>query len=395
MYLADQYASERRAISARLSACVLVAFSMALCIVSTAAAAAPPAPRLVTTNPGSTEGSPATSVTPAVLGEAEPEDGIIIESVRLGARAVLAPVTMTVKTPTAHPGYEIQIFNGAECPGPPVATGTAKTLEETGITVGVVANAKTILSARQIDPIVPAEPSGCSNPLSYWEGQIPVQETSPSGGSTGGGSGSGGPGSSEPPPGSAVGPAAPAKGKPDAPSIHTSPSGRSNDLTPLVVGSAPGAGSVAIYRSSDCSGTPVAKGSPSQLSSGFEVSVAENVATTFSALAIASQHSSCSSPVTYTEDSTPPRTRVTMGPGVKTRKRKAVFRFKDVTEDPPGTAFACKVDKAKWKPCSSPFHLKHLKLGSYVVAIRATDLAGNVEPKPVKRSFIVVPPAGH
>jgi hypothetical protein len=98
--------------------------------------------------------------------------------------------------------------------------------------------------------------------------------------------------------------------------------------------------------------------------------------------------------VTYTEDSLAPRTRITMGPGVKTRKRKAVFRFTDATADPPGTTFKCKVDKAKWKRCSSPFHLKHLKLGLHSLAIRATDTAGNRERHPVKRRFIVVPPAG-
>ena len=101
-----------------------------------------------------------------------------------------------------------------------------------------------------------------------------------------------------------------------------------------------------------------------------------NTAATFSAVAIGAQHSACSAPVAYTEDSLAPRTRITMGPGVKTRKRKAVFRFTDITEDPPGTSFQCKVDKAKWKPCSSPFHLKHLKLGRHALQIRATDIGG-------------------
>jgi hypothetical protein len=79
---------------------------------------------------------------------------------------------------------------------------------------------------------------------------------------------------------------------------------------------------------------------------------------------------------------------------VKTRKRKAVFRFTDITEDPPGTTFKCKVDKAKWTPCASPFRMKHLKLGRHALRIRATDTAGNRERHPVKRRFIVVPPAG-
>jgi hypothetical protein len=162
------------------------------------------------------------------------------------------------------------------------------------------------------------------------------------------------------------------------------------NLTPLVVGSAPGADTVAVYAGANCGGEPIAKGTAAELASGFQVSVAANSETTFSAVAIGAQHSACSEPVTYTEDSTAPRTRVTMGPGVKTRKRTAIFRFKDVTTDPPGTAFVCKVDKEKWKHCASPFHLKHLKLGHHLLQIRATDLAGNVEPHPVKRSFRVI-----
>ena len=58
------------------------------------------------------------------------------------------------------------------------------------------------------------------------------------------------------------------------------------------------------------------------------------------------------------------------------------------------TALVELVDKGKWEPCSSPFDVKHLKPRHYVVAIRATDLAGNVERKPVKRRFIVVPTLG-
>jgi hypothetical protein len=172
------------------------------------------------------------------------------------------------------------------------------------------------------------------------------------------------------------------------------PSERANDLTPSVAGSAPGASSVTIYPSANCSGSPVAKGTPAQLAGGFQVSVPKNAATTFSAVSIGAQHSACSDPVTYTEDSLAPRTRITMGPGVKTRKRKAVFRFTDITEDPPGTTFKCKVDKARWKPCASPFRMKHLKLGHHALKIRATDSAGNRERHPVNRRFIVVPPAG-
>jgi hypothetical protein len=337
---------------------------------------------------------------PAVLGEAEPEDGIIKESAPASGWPVLFSSTDAVEKPTKFPDYEIQIFNNATCTVPAIKTGTAGELEDPGIPVNVAADTKTTLSARQVDPSDPSHPSPCSNSLEYWEGNVPGEEGSSGGGGDGGGNSPGGTsenggsgssqGAGDSSSGGSIPKGTPAGGKLGAPQIHLSPSERSNDPTPLVAGSAPGAENVSIYSNGSCSGTPVAKGAASQLSSGFEVSVPENAATTFSAVAIGAQRSACSSSVTYTEDSTAPRTRVTMGPGVKTRKRKAIFRFTDITEDPPGTTFRCKVNKAKWKPCSSPFHLKHLKPRRYVLKIRATDLAGNVEPKPVKRTFTVV-----
>ncbi|MBS1863831.1 MAG: hypothetical protein JSS68_19210 [Actinobacteria bacterium] len=343
---------------------------------------------MVTTNPSSSGREPANSLAPTILGEAEPEDIIVIESFPFAVRSLGGAGTRKVEHGTKNPGFEIQVFNGAGCPGSPVATGTAVTFEETGIPLTVTADSSTTFSAVQVDPAHPTEPSGCSNPLIYWEGNVAVGGSSGGGSEGGGGQGTGGSSS-----GGTVGPGAPAGGKPGAPRIHTQPGARANDMTPSVLGSAPGASSVAVYGSANCSGTPIANGTPAQLSSGFQVTVAPNAETTFSAVAIGAQHSGCSAPVTYTEDSTAPHTRVTMGPGVKTRKRSAVFRFKDITSDPPGTTFVCKVDKGKWKPCASPFHVKHLKLGNHVVQIRATDLAGNVERHPVKRRFRVVPPA--
>jgi hypothetical protein len=395
----------RRAIAARLLAFLLPVLAVGVPVAS--ASAAPATPKLVVTDPPSSPEAPANFTLPSVIGEAEPEDGVILEGLPIRFGSAIGPVWNTVEKATAHPNYEIQIFNSTECLGSLIAHGTAATLEGVGIPVAVNADSKTTLSAIQIDPSNRSEPSGCSNVLAYWEGNVPPE---PGGSGTGGGeSGGGGGGTTGPgsttgtssttPAGTSssqgsLGASTPAGPKPGAPNLHLLPSARASDLTPLVAGSAPGAESVAIYGNANCSGAPVAKGTPSQLSTGFEVSVGKNSSTIFTAVAIAAQHSGCSEPVSYTEDSTAPRTRITMGPGVKTRKHKAVFRFQDITEDPPGTTFACKVDKAKWQPCSSPFDVKHLKPRHYVVTIRATDLAGNVERKPVKRRFIVVPSLG-
>jgi hypothetical protein len=396
---------KRRALMARLLTCV-VPFVVALIGVASALAAPPMTPHLVTTDPPSSEEAAANFTLPSILGEAEPEDGVILKSMPLFT-------TGAVAKPTAHPEYEIQFFQSPECLGAVVAHGTAGTLEGVGIPVAVSADSVTTFSAIQVNTT--NEVSGCSNPLTYWEGNVAIQAGAGGGGnggesgsgvesgcgglgggqtsggtSSGGSSSSGGRKSS----GGSVGDGNPAGPKPAAPSLRMIPGERANDLTPSVAGSAPGASTVTVYSGSTCGGTPIAKGSPAELSAGFEVRVAKNAASTFSAVAIGARHSACSDPVTYTEDSTAPRPRITMGPGVKTRKRKAVFRFKDITDDPPGTTFACKADKAKWKPCSSPFRFKHLKLGRHVLSIRATDTAGNRERKPVKRRFVVVPPAG-
>ncbi len=370
---------------ARLSALVSV-IGVVLVFTSVASAASPKSPKLLGSDPASSASAPATSTSPSIVGEAEPEDGIIIE------RTPFTPDQLVPST-TKNPEYEIQIFSGSSCAGSAVATGTAAELEGEGIEVSVLPNVKSVLSADQVDPANASQPSPCSNALSYWEGEVPAEETS-----GGGGTGEGGgtvtttpPPTISSPPVTAVIPPAPATVK--APHIHTAPGGRGNNATPLVVGSAPGAGAVSLYAGGDCASAPIAQVSAAQLSAGVPVPVPANAETFFSAVSITSgKYSACSETVSYFEDSSAPRTRITMGPGVKTRKRKVAFRFVDVTQDPPGTTFSCRQDKGKWKACSSPFHLAHLKFGQHVLAIRATDTAGNVEPKPVKSHFKVVRP---
>jgi hypothetical protein len=318
-----------------------------------------------------------------VIGEAEPENGIITDVVMPSGLSRSPGRGVAAMHPTKNPTYEILIFASPDCKGTPLATGRADALEGAGLPVTVAENAETTLSAEQVDPADPGNPSKCSNPLPYWEGNPPPGGGPPDNGSPGAGNPTG-------PPSESVGPGVGAGGPPDAPHLHTNPGVRSNDDTPLVVGSAPGAATVLVFANGSCSGSPVVKGSAGQFAAGFEVHVADNAATSFSAISVAGGRSSCSAPVSYVEDSTPPHTRITMAPGVKTRKRKAVFRFADTTEDPPGTTFFCKVNRGKWEQCSSPLRLRHLHVARYVVRVRAIDIAGNVEAVGAKRLFKVV-----
>jgi hypothetical protein len=52
--------------------------------------------------------------------------------------------------------------------------------------------------------------------------------------------------------------------------------------------------------------------------------------------------------------------------------------------------FQCRVDRRGWRPCSSPYRTPRLRAGRHVVAVRAVDSAGNVDPTPLSTSSFTV-----
>jgi Ca2+-binding RTX toxin-like protein len=64
----------------------------------------------------------------------------------------------------------------------------------------------------------------------------------------------------------------------------------------------------------------------------------------------------------------------------------ATLRF---SSDESGSTFRCKLDKKKMRPCSSPRRYKNLGDGKHRFTVRATDAAGNPDPSPAKRTFVV------
>ena len=259
------------------------------------------------------------------------------------------------------------IYTTSDCSGSPVGTGTAAEFSAGGVQAQVPDNSTTTFYAKVTLGGISSQCSASS--VEYREVTPPP------------------PPREEPELEGVSGP-----GGPPPPHPRTVPGVRSNDRTPLVTGTAPGAVTVRIYENAGCSGTPVAKGSAAQFASGFQVGVAENTATSFYAVSVGSNdiRSACSAPVTYLEDSTLPRTRITMGPGTKTRKRSPVFRFADVSGDPANTSFLCKVNRGKWAPCTAPFHLRHLHFKSYVLWVKGIDAVGNEEKTGAKWHFKVV-----
>jgi hypothetical protein len=231
---------------------------------------------------------------------------------------------------------------------------------------------------------------------------------------------------------------------PPAPTLtKTTPGSPGESTEPLIVGQAAAGTTVKIYTNSTCSEAPIATGLSTELASpGIAVTVVAESTTGFWATAEAEGFvSPCStSSVTYTQEETvsppdeeeekpkeeerpkeeekpketssggsgkkskggsksgksnggityvTPETRVTFGPSFKTRKRRPVFRFVDATGQP-GTTFVCRVDKRKWKPCTSPLKLRRLGRGRHVLRIKGMNAVGVWEPKAGKHRFKVV-----
>lgn len=209
---------------------------------------------------------------------------------------------------------------------------------------------------------------------------------------------------------------------------ETTPQSPASSTSPKIVGEAEAGSTVKIYRTANCSGEPVAHGSAAELASpGIGVSVAVGETAKFWATAEAEGFVSlCSSSIFYTQQSTgtggggseggtgggsaggsgtgkkgpgpptaepvtyvTPHTRITFAPASKTRARRPVFRFTDMTGQE-GTRFSCKVDRKPWKRCTSPLRVQRLSLGRHVVAVKAVNAVGASEPQPSQRHFKVV-----
>jgi PKD repeat protein len=92
---------------------------------------------------------------------------------------------------------------------------------------------------------------------------------------------------------------------------------------------------------------------------------------------------------TAVPDTTPPETTIISGPEATTTSTSASFSF---TASEPAS-FQCALDGAAFTPCGSPQTYTGLGLGTHTLDVRATDLAGNVDPTPAEQSWTIVPDA--
>ena len=181
---------------------------------------------------------------------------------------------------------------------------------------------------------------------------------------------------------------------PDPPTLtDTDPDSPANDNSPNVKGSAEAGSTVRLYNTSDCSGAAATQGAAADLGSpGIAVSVADDTTTEIRATATddMGNASNCSAPIAYTEDSTPPETRIDSGPaeGSTTNDSAPTFGF---SSSEPGATFQCRFDQQAFETCDSGSYspTPDLADGQHTFEVKAKDRAGNEDPTPAKRTFTV------
>lgn len=89
---------------------------------------------------------------------------------------------------------------------------------------------------------------------------------------------------------------------------------------------------------------------------------------------------------TWLVDLTPPDTMITSGPTGTVATASAAFAF---TSNEMGATYACSIDGGAYAACTSPQNLPSLAQGPHTFAVRATDLAGHVDPTPATRAWTV------
>ncbi|HYI20919.1 MAG TPA: hypothetical protein VD836_19540 [Solirubrobacteraceae bacterium] len=76
-------------------------------------------------------------------------------------------------------------------------------------------------------------------------------------------------------------------------------------------------------------------------------------------------------------------------------KRTATFRFGSgeplsslsLASSEPGSTFSCRLDKKRFKPCTSPKTYRELRRGRHVFRVKARDRAGNLDATPAVKRF--------
>jgi Protein of unknown function (DUF3152) len=84
-----------------------------------------------------------------------------------------------------------------------------------------------------------------------------------------------------------------------------------------------------------------------------------------------------------------PQTRIVRGPRGRQTARAATFRFRSSEA---GSTFQCRLDRGPWRGCRSPRTYRGLELRTHRFQVRGRDRAGNLDPSPARRQWLVDDP---
>jgi hypothetical protein len=175
----------------------------------------------------------------------------------------------------------------------------------------------------------------------------------------------------------------------------TAPPSPANHNTPEVIGSAEPGTTIDLYAGPDCDGDPIATVTPTELETGVQATVPNDLTTAFRATATtpAGNASGCSEPLTYVEDSTAPSAEIVDGPDPLVNADTATFAFTGSDPGGSGVDFECSLDGGDFEVCESGVELAELAEGAHAFEVRAIDLAGNVgDPASHEWTVDTVPP---
>jgi hypothetical protein len=175
----------------------------------------------------------------------------------------------------------------------------------------------------------------------------------------------------------------PADTTPPDTSITAGPSGPTNDATPAFAFASTESGSTFACRvDSGAYGACTSPWTTPALSDGgHSVSVRATDA--------AGNTDATAATRSFTVDTATPHTTITSSPVALSLSGSGSVSF---TADESGATSECRLDGGAWAPCTSPYQVSGLGIGSHTVDVRSTDAAGNVESPGASASWTVLAP---
>ena len=170
-----------------------------------------------------------------------------------------------------------------------------------------------------------------------------------------------------------------------------------NNNAPRIVGHAPAGSTVSLHRDAECSSPAVVSGPAEAFSSpGLPVDVPDDTVTSYYGMTSDTfgRRSTCSGPLDYVEDSTPPAAPRIVLADVDPDEQAPAWTFAGEV----GTATMCQLsrgDTVLWGytncPSGETYDLAGQSAGRYTFSVRATDSAGNTGPAATFTHTIVGP----